>query len=232
MARERLWLFVVVLPLLLAVTSPLGGSQTSATPTLVKADEATQVWVSDVYGELPLSFEPNHGQTNDQVKFLSRGREGYNLFLTSNEAVIVLSRPVARFPRLQAIVRIELLLAKFGAEVSGLEELPGKSNYFVGNDRQQWHTNIPTYAKVQYQGVYPGVDLIFYGNQRQLEYDFIVAPGANPEAFQLAFDGLDRLALDAQGNLTRWVPLMQRAQGAVGEVIQHAPSHISGGGWR
>ncbi|MBI3303648.1 MAG: SBBP repeat-containing protein [Deltaproteobacteria bacterium] len=74
--------------------------------------------------------------------------------------------------------------------VAGLEELPGKVNYFRGNDPQRWRTDIPTYARTKYQDVYPGVDLVYYGDQRQLEYDFVVAPGADPGVIRLAFDGL------------------------------------------
>ena len=100
-----------------------------------------------------------------------------------------------------AVVRMKLVGANPSPRVSGLEELPGRSNYFLGNDPSKWRTNVPTYAKVQYKDVYPGVDLVYYGNQRELEYDLIVAPGANPEAIQLAFEGEDELELDGQGDL-------------------------------
>ncbi len=161
--------------------------------------------VGETYGRLPLSFEANQGQTDSQVKFLSRGR-GYTLFLTSTEAVLGLNSPQSP-PRTQRIassavnLRMKLVGANPTAQVTGLEELPGKSNYFIGNDPSKWRTNVPNYAKVRYQDVYPGVDLVYYGNQRQLEYDFIVAPGADPSAITLAFDGADKLELDAQGDL-------------------------------
>ena len=71
------------------------------------------------------------------------------------------------------------------ATVTGLDELPGKSNYFIGNDPAKWRTNVPTYAKVKYQNVYRGIDLVYYGNPQQLEYDFVVAPGADPKAISL-----------------------------------------------
>jgi hypothetical protein len=84
------------------------------------------------------------------------------------------------------VVRMKLVGANASAEVSGADELPGKSNYFIGNDPKNWRTNVPTYAKVRYQGVYPGVDLVYYGNQGgQLEYDFVVAPGADPNIITL-----------------------------------------------
>lgn len=85
--------------------------------------------------------------------------------------------------------------------MEGLGELPSKSNYFIGNDPKKWYTNVPTYAKVKYPEVYPGVDLVYYGNQRQLEYDFVVAPGADPKIIQLAFEGADRMETDPQGDL-------------------------------
>src|SRR5204862_3585507 len=81
---------------------------------------------------------------------------------------------------------MKLVGANRTAKVTGLDELPGKSNYFIGNDPKKWRTDVPTYAKVRYQDVYPGIDLVYYGNQRQIEYDFVVAPGADPKAIALA----------------------------------------------
>jgi len=78
---------------------------------------------------------------------------------------------------------MKLVGANRSAGIEGLEPLPGKSNYFIGNDPTKWHTDIPTYAKVRYWDIYPGVDLVYYGHQQLLEYDFIVAAGANPKPF-------------------------------------------------
>jgi uncharacterized repeat protein (TIGR01451 family) len=86
-------------------------------------------------------------------------------------------------------------------QVSHGNELPGKSNYIIGNDRRNWHTQVPRFAQVRYHGVYPGVDLVYYGNQRQLEYDFIVAPGADPDAIELAFEGVENIRVDRAGDL-------------------------------
>ena len=91
------------------------------------------------------------------------------------------------------------------AEVAGLDELPGESNYFIGNDPAKSYTDVPTYAKVKYQDVYPGIDLVYYGNQRQLEYDFEVAPGADPSAIRLGFEGADDLTIDDEGNLIVYI---------------------------
>src|SRR2546427_2897345 len=178
------------------------------------------------YARLPLSFEPNHGQTDPQVQFLTRG-PGYTLLLTPTEALLVLREAETRkaknpefpFPSFASFVtespsevegsalskRIALRIKFVGAnprpKVSGLEEFPGKSNYFIGNDPTKWRTNISHYSKVLYENVYPGVDLVYYGNQRQLEYDFIVAPGTDPGAIGLGIEGAGHMELDAQGNL-------------------------------
>ena len=165
--------------------------------------------VLEAYGKLSLSFEANQGQTDDQAKFLSRG-SGYTLFLTPREAVLSLSQPDAH-----AVLRMQLLGANPDPQVVGLDELPGRVNYFIGNDPQNWRTGIPTYTRVRYQDVYPGVDLVYYGNQRQLEYDLVVAPGADSNAIQLRFEGADKISLDDQGNLIVHI--------AGGEVIQRAP---------
>src|SRR5437764_3759849 len=83
-------------------------------------------------------------------------------------------------------LRMKLVGANQAVKVTALDELPGKSNYFIGNDPKKWRTGVLTYGKVKYEGVYPGIDLVYYGNQRQLEYDFVVAPGADPKAITLA----------------------------------------------
>jgi hypothetical protein len=107
-------------------------------------------------------------------------------------------------PPAPAVLRLKLLGANPEAIVTGLEELPGKSNYFLGNDPKKWRTNVPNFARVKYENVYPGVDLVYYGNQRQLEYDFVVAPGADPKAIRLELDGLvgatRRVAQDGRGS--------------------------------
>jgi len=169
------------------------------------------------YVRSPLLFEPNQGQTRGDVKFVSRG-PGYGLYLTSNEAVLVLSRPTSRdveagdgserapcahdapaqSPR---VLRMSLRGGARKPSVHGLDEQVGKANYFVGADSSQWRTNVPTYAKVRYAEVYPGIDLLYHGNQRQLEYDFVLAPGADPRKIELEFDGADRVEIDANGDL-------------------------------
>ncbi len=133
------------------------------------------------------------------AKFLSR-RMGYELLLTGDEAVLSLGKAA---PDAADGLRMKLVGANARAAVTGADELPGKSNYFIGNDPKKWRTNVPNYAKVKYQNVYPGVDLVYYGNQGgQLEYDFVVAPGADPHAIGLSFQGAAHMHLDkATGDL-------------------------------
>ena len=147
---------------------------------------------------VPLSFEANQGQTDSQVKFLSRG-DGYALFLTSNEAVFTLRTP-AGVKAPPSVFRMELLGAERNAQISGADQLPGVANYFIGNDPKKWRSGIAVYGKVKYQGIYPGVDAVFYGNQRQLEYDFVVAPGADPRQISLGLTGATP-SLDIEGNV-------------------------------
>ena len=122
------------------------------------------------------------------------------------------SAPPAESPH---VLRLKLLGANTNPKVTGLDELPGKSNYFLGNDPSQWRTNVPTYRRVAFDQVYPGIDVVYYGNQRRLEYDFVVAPGADPGRIQLAVEGADEVAIDEAGNLVLSTPN--------GEIRQHKP---------
>jgi len=163
------------------------------------------------YDNLPLRFERNDGQTDARVKFISRGN-GYTLFLTPSEAVLASARAGKK-----GVLRVRMVGANPHARIEGIDQLAGRSNYFIGNDPNKWRTNIPSYSKVRYGNVYPGVDLVYYGaRQRQLEYDFIVAPGANPATIKLRFEGSTQLELNSNGDLT------VRLAGS-GEVINHAP---------
>jgi archaellum component FlaF (FlaF/FlaG flagellin family) len=168
------------------------------------------------YGRLPLSFEANQGQCDPRVKFLSRGR-GYNLFLAADEAVLALKplaanaqhpvggiglsvsqKPSATNHQASggAVLRMRLLNTNAKPVVSGQDELPGKSNYFIGNDPKKWQTNVLQYAKVRYENVYPGVNLMYYGHQSELEYDFVLQPGANPHSIRLVIEGAKSIRLE------------------------------------
>ena len=159
--------------------------------------DAFEVRIAQAYGDLPLNFEANQGQTDSRVRFLSRGN-GYNFFLTSNEAVLAFSGDSKTQP---VVLHMQLAGAKARAKVSGVDQFPGTSNYFLGKDPNQWHTGVPTFRKIAYENIYPGINLVYYGNHRQLEYDFIVGPGADPGAIRLAVEGALKLTVDAQGNL-------------------------------
>jgi hypothetical protein len=172
-------------------------------------DAATKARLNEAYGQLPLSFEANVGQTDPHVDFISRGN-GYTLFLTPREAVLSL-RAASPSPTTgdrqndhastAALLRMKFVGSETNPRAEGQEELPGKVNYLIGKDRRQWRTGISTYAKVAYKNLYPGVDLVYYGNQRQLEYDFVVHPGTDPNIIALSFEGADELKVDAQGEL-------------------------------
>jgi uncharacterized protein (TIGR03437 family) len=151
---------------------------------------------------LPLSFEPNLGQAASTVQFLSRG-SGYALSFAADNVVLTIEgqKPV---PPLDTL-RMSLVGANAKANAVGLARQPGVVSYFIGNDPKNWRSGIPTYGKVSYAGVYPGVDLVFYGNQRQLEYDFVVAPGADPSRIAWRIEGA-RSSIDVEGNLALNAP--------------------------
>ncbi len=248
-----------------AAINPNGAAHPESTPSSpsVKQVLATKTLasssprLSSTFGQLSLQFEANHGQTDAQVKFLSRGR-GYTMFLTPTEAVMVLRGPQTQAgipdptksvlsdspsvipgqagiqdtskrdsrhqpagmtegratnkntvrgeasdeqPVSLSVLRMSFAGANQTPAVTGQDKLPGIVNYFIGNDPDKWQTKIPTYKTVHYKSVYDGIDLAYYGNQGQLEYDLIVAPGADPDQIQLAFDGAERLAVNAEGDL-------------------------------
>ena len=187
-------LVCMYLPALLSIGSVFaqGSSKAAIKGDSPSTSKQMTARVVEAYGNLPLSFEANTGQADSRVKFLSRG-PGYTLFLTFDEAVLALSAPRRTSDRSAdrenaAILRMRLVGANSAAAIYGAEELPGKSNYFIGNDPKRWRTDIPNYAKVRYHAVYPGVDLLYYGNQGQVEYDFVVAAGSDPGAIKLAFE--------------------------------------------
>jgi len=172
------------------------------------SDAMTKRRVNEAYWRLPLHFEANQGQTDPQVKFLARGTR-HTLFLTSTEAILVrigqepapTGNPDTREQATGTVLRMTVLGANPQPRVAGREELPGKANYFIGNDPARWQTNVPIYAKVHYRDIYPGIDLIYDGSQHQLEYDFIVSPGADPDTISLGFQGGHSLEVNTQGDL-------------------------------
>jgi Ca2+-binding RTX toxin-like protein len=180
-----------------------------------------------VYADLPLSFEPNQGQSDSDAAFLSRGSD-YEVHLTPDEAVLSLpvltgdavdpggaSSPQASSAREASLLRMGLVGSEPEPAMTGQSPLAGRVNYLVGNDPSQWKTDIPTFAKVAYEGVYPGVDMVYYGNRQQLQYDFVVAPGSDPDQIALQFSGAEDVAIDAEGDLV--------LRTSAGEVRQQRP---------
>jgi hypothetical protein len=169
------------------------------------------------YGQAPLPFEPNVGQTDPQVRFLSHG-PGFALFLTDTAAVFDVPVPgtQGRDPARYAF-RLQLDGANASPQIVAQHDLLSRSNYFTGTGASGWHADVPNYGEVDYRGVYPGVDLAYHSAaQRQFEYDFVVAPGADPAAIHLNWQGLQSVGLDKQGNL------LLGAGGAT--VTQQAPA--------
>lgn len=209
MKTIRITLLLAILPWLTAILSPPARYRDRAIASAVQSTAVnTNQKILEAYGKLPLSFEANQGQADRRVKFLSRG-SNYSLFLTATEAVLALNRRASSSSKISnitepaefAVLRMELEGANPVSRVMGREELPGSVNYFIGKDESKWRGNIPTYAKVSYQDVYPGIDLVYYGELGQVEFDFLVAPGADPETISLRFRGADSVDLDAQGDL-------------------------------
>jgi hypothetical protein len=185
------------------------------------------------YAKLPMSFEPNQGQADSQFRFLARG-SGYTLLLSPTEADLGLRSASAgsstrakdpgdpsatngvNTPDPLAILRLRFLGGNAAAQIEGLDEQPGVSNYYIGNDPAKWRTNVPHFSRVRYKNLYPGIDIVYYGNQGRLEYDFIVSPGANPSAIALAFDGAGKMKINLAGDLV--------ISTSGGEVYLHKPA--------
>src|SRR5204863_424202 len=163
-----------------------------ATPGVLLAG----VWDS-TYAQAPLSLEPNQGQTDPVVDFIARGR-GYSVFRTAKW--LVLSLQTKSTPAPPTVLRVELAGAR-ASHAEGLDEQAGKSHYFLGNDPAKWRTNIPHFARVKYPGVYPGIDLVWYGNHGRLEYDFQLAAGADPRLIAFVFEGSDKIRIEPGGDL-------------------------------
>lgn len=168
--------------------------------------------VTAQYAGLPMRFEPNVGQSDPRVRFLARGN-GYTLFLTGTESVMVLAKPAPDGPA--DVVRMRYAGANAQPRVEGVQPLPGITNYFLGNDPARWRTNIVSFAQVRYHEIYAGIDLVYYGSGRDIEYDFIVQPSADPSAIRLSYDGARRLSVNRSGELVLAV--------AGGELRQKAP---------
>lgn len=182
--------------------------QSVADKELSTADLSSKV--PSLLAGLPLYFEPNQGQgsldaSDSRARFISRGA-GYSLFLGPDGAILSLAsrepkkRRGSSGPGSSSDLNLEFLQMKLAgsnaqASLSATNRLPGKSNYFIGNDPSKWRTGVPHFARVRYENVYPGISLVFYGSAGHLEYDFQVAPGSDPGQAELEFDGARKLEL-------------------------------------
>lgn len=181
---------------------PRSSGQTTASffPARTATNNALQ---QRAFSNLPLVFESNQGQSDSKVKFLSRG-SGYGLFLAADEAVLTLqhsSLSTQHSAGHVSVVHMAFDGANAGSQLVGIDPLAGKSNYFIGNDPAKWHRNVPQFAQVRYDNVYPGIDLVYYGNQGRVEYDFKVSPGADPKQIALKFRGSKKMELTSAGDL-------------------------------
>ena len=166
-----------------------------------------QARINESIGKLPLAFEPNRGQTDPHVQYVARAK-GYTAFLTGDAAVL----------RMKGAAEGVLQMSLRDGETGRLEASapqPGKSNYFIGNDRSKWLTEVPHYGQVAYRDVYRGIDVVYSGNQTDLEYDFVVRPGADPSRIHVAYNGASRMALNAHGDLELDTP--------AGRTVAHKP---------
>ncbi len=200
-------------------------------PTRPESSSVSPGEILATYGKLPLHFETNQGQTDARVKFLAHG-SGYTVFLTGQDATVLLHpqpvesalsstakslpAPTLKFPQHPAAaIRLALAGANSRTQVESLDLQPGESNYLIGNDPSKWRRDVPHFARVKYHSVYPGVDLLYYGNQGQLETDFILAPGVDPRKIGVRIEGADKLNLNARGDLI--------LSTAAGDVTMHRP---------
>lgn len=196
--------------LIFALVLAVGNSQAGDQPT------SGQVNTVQDYGKIPLQFEMNAGQADPQARYYTRGN-GYTIYFAPTEVILALDVSTNRESlnkshrdpnKLTTSHRTEIGLIHFKLEGAGAEteispeaELPGKVNYFIGNEPAQWHANVPVFSRVRYQRAYPGVDVVFYGNQSQLEYDFVVAPQADPRVIKLKLEGVEQVEIDQSGDL-------------------------------
>jgi Beta-propeller repeat len=219
-----------------ATSAPVIGHPAAVSP-------ATRQRIAASYAALPLAFEPNQGQADPQVKYMARGA-GYGLYLTSSQAILTVHKrggpsevrtmledkrlgpakvksmlqrrqKMSAKPSQVAVVRMQLLGASSGAQLAAADPKSGKVNYYLGNDPSKWRTNVPLFGRVSYRNLYPGVDLVFHGAGRQLEFDYLVSPGADASSIAVAFKGADGMSTNAAGDLVLAT--------AAGPVEMHRP---------
>ena len=185
--------------------APVNSDSAVSLPAKINSPDKSKLreWIA----KLPLAFELNRGQASPAIRFLAK-RSGSELLLSSTEAVI-------RLRDVEHPFTVKFKGVSPRANIKGVDQLPGYCNYFRGNNPAKWQTNVPTFSKVVYEGIYPGINLTYYGNGNELEYDFDLAPGADPDAIRLVFDSHVRPRVAANGDL------VLRARGA--ELLHRKP---------
>src|SRR6266849_3122980 len=234
--KQLLFLFLSCLAAI-ALLLPFGrflrpASRSRSAFAVAQNKQLAQAGLLSGYGKLPLTFEQNQGQTDARVKFLARGA-GYTVFLSDDQTTTLRLIAPANDPasslhgsarssisaaptkNSDATVQLSLVGANLHAPIEGNDLQPGRSNYFIGNDPTRWQRNVPHFARVKYRGVYPGVDLVYYGNQGRLESDYILAPGADPAQIGLQIKDAGAVKLDSEGALV--------LSTAAGDVVLHKP---------
>ena len=218
---------------LLGFLMSFGGAATKAQTPGTASKPATGAPNSSVAPKpihLPLFFEANRGQADSRVRFMARGK-GYTLLLTPTETILAESKTQVStrsnaFVPFQSplvttkasggsVIRMQLVGANSAPAMTGLDELPGKVNYLIGNDPSKWQTQVPLYSQARTEQVYPGVDLLFHGDEKQLEYDFVVAPGADPSKIAFRIRGAARMKINAHGDLV--------LHGTDSDFVMHKP---------
>ena len=179
---------------------------------------------------LPLYFEANQGQVDSPAQFIARGRDSQFL-ISSDAAQFVLCKMTASRAFSARAVRMQFVGANGRAQISGAEKLSGKINYLVGNNPARWQTGVATFAKLQIGEIYSGVNLTYYGNQRQLEYDFTVAPGVDSGVIKIHFDGADNISISPAGELVLNLgdSQIRQPQPFIYQTANGARQEISGG---
>ena len=179
-------------------TSQMLQTHSSSSPEFPISEARLEAQAQETFLRMPLYFEENRGQVDPDIRFISRG-SGYTLFLTSEEAVLNLQSGEAE--NQVHSLRMRLIDANPAPEIRAEDRIPGGSSYFIGSDPSKWYTDAAHYERVRWREVYPGIDLVYYGSQTQLQYDFIIAPGANPDHIRMHFSGLDDITITPEGDL-------------------------------
>ena len=225
--KRRLLVFAAVSVVLFAAIVALHRHSALKVHSAAKlpAASADRLALLDAYGKLPLAFEQNVGQSDPRVKFLARGA-GYTVFLTETNATLRLEshsvsndslgkNAVKPDRKSGAVLRFALSNSNPHPALHALDVEPGRTNYFVGNDPRKWRSGVSQYSRVKFDAVYPGIDLMYYGNPGQLESDYIVAPGADAKQIALRVEGADRIHLNSTGDAI--------ISTAAGDVSLHQP---------